>query len=118
VISVEPPILWQSGGAFVTVRGVGFGNGMRAYIGDGRAPIAAVNATTAILQAPPGTIGVRDFKLTRGGAVATLKNAFQYRGAGLSTPWQTKPMAAVRGEFPAVAAMQDGRVLIAGDAAI
>jgi IPT/TIG domain/Stigma-specific protein, Stig1 len=107
---------WQNGGDFLTLTGAGFASGMKAFIGDGRAPVRVTGASSALIQTPPGTVGDYDVKVTLGGQSATLRKAFHYASGGLLTPWQEKPMATVRGEWPGVAVMQDARVLVAGGA--
>jgi hypothetical protein len=115
VASVDPSGIWQSGGDFVQLVGSGFAKGMKAYIADARAPIQVVDANHATLVTPPGPVGRVDLKLVLPGAkTTTMTKAFAYESGGLTTPWQTKPLSSVRGEFPGVAVMQDGRVLIAG----
>jgi len=55
VTSISPSSGNISGGTYVTVHGTGFAAGLRAYVGDGRAPVRVVDATTAlILGADPG----------------------------------------------------------------
>jgi len=118
VTKLSPFEIWQSGNDWVTVTGNGFVSGMKLYIGDGRAALRVIDATHAMIQTPPGPPGKRDVRITSGGSTATLKEGVQYVSGLLSPPWQTKPLSIVRGEFPGVAVMQDGRVLIAGGATI
>jgi hypothetical protein len=111
-----------NGGAFLTLTGTGFAEGMRVYLGTGRAPTRVVDATHAIIQIPPGPLGPQDVKIVAsaaaGAPTATLKGGFIYQSAGLSTKWEQKPLATVRGEDPGLAVMQDGRVLVAGGTVI
>jgi hypothetical protein len=110
----SPDSGWQNGGDYLTLKGQGFVKGMKVFIGDGRAAVRVLDANTARIKTPPGPLGVHDITIQNGAAKATLKGAFTYQSAGLSTPWQQKPMMTVRGEDPGVAVLQDGRVLIAG----
>ncbi len=114
VTGSEPAEGWQSGGDWVLVHGHGFADGMKVYIADGRAPTLVLDPQTARIKTPPGPKGDQDLRIELGGSSATLKGGFHYSAGGLKTPWQQKPMQVVRGEDPAVAVMQDGRVLIAG----
>jgi hypothetical protein len=98
----------------VTVRGAGFDAGMRVFFGDGRAPVLFIDGGHALAQLPPGPLGSTNVRVTVGTASATVHGAFSYVSGGLDPPWQQKPLQVVRGEDPAVAVMQDGRVLIAG----
>src|SRR5581483_11336230 len=91
VTSASPVGGFLDGGDWVTLGGNGFVPGMKVYIADGRAPVRVV-----------------------AGNSATLPGGFTYRSAGLETTWEQKPLMKVRGEDPAIAVMQDGRVLVAG----
>jgi hypothetical protein len=104
----------QNGGDFIKLAGNGFVQGMQVFIGDGAAPTRMLDAHNAIIQTPPAPVGVYDVKVVAGGMIATLHGGFQYVVGGLQQPWQKKPMSVVRGEDPALAVLQDGRVLIAG----
>ena len=112
--NVDPPGGWQNGGDYVHLEGVGFVAGMKVTIADGRAAVRVIDATHALIQTPPGKLGVQDVTVESGANKATLVHAFTYTQDGLKTPWQQKPMSIVRGEDPGVAVMQDGRVLVAG----
>lgn len=114
VTKVSPASGWQNGGDYLTLTGQGFVKGMQVFIGDGRAAALVKDANTVRIKTPPGLLGVHDIKIVSGSSTAVLKGAFTYQSAGLTTPWQQKPMMAVRGEDPGVAVMQDARVLIAG----
>lgn len=114
VTKVDTARLWRSGGQYVKLTGSGFVPKMRAMIGDGRAPLRVIDPTSAILLTPPGPLGDQALTISIGPMTATLKGALQYIDAGLTTPWQQKPMAFVRGEDPGIAVLQDGRVLVAG----
>ena len=88
---------------------------MKVFIEKGRAPVRVIDAQTALIQAPPGPVGMQDLAIDVGGATApSCTRATPYRSAGLETPWEQKPLMKVRGEDPAIAVMQDGRVLVAG----
>jgi hypothetical protein len=111
---VSPPAGWRNGGDFLTITGTGFAAGVKVLIDDGVAPAWAKDANTLIVQTPPHPDGVVDVKITVGGDTVVLKNGFSYKALGVSSPWQMKPMAKVRGELPGVTVMQDGRVLVVG----
>src|SRR5262245_58589907 len=108
LLSVDPAQGFQNGGEWVTLHGAGFAAGMRVFIADGRAPVKVLDATKALIQTPPGTLGKKDMKIVLGATSATLPGGFEYDAAGLTIPWQQKPMMHVRGEHPAVAVLQDG----------
>jgi hypothetical protein len=108
----DPNLLWQSGGDYLHVQGQGFASGMKVMIGDGRAAVLVVDAQHAVLQTPPGPVGYADVTISLGAETSTTKALVQYVSAGLTTPWQQIQMSSVRGEFPGVAPMQDGRVLV------
>jgi hypothetical protein len=110
---VDPNILWQSGGDYVQVKGKGFAPGMKVWIDDGRAAVLVKDAQTAVIHTPPHVVATVDVKIDVGGQTAITKSIFKYVSAGLTTPWTEIQMSSVRGEFPSVAAMQDGRVLVA-----
>lgn len=114
VTGSDPADGWQSGGDWVLLHGNGFADGMKVYIGAGRAPTLVLDSHTARIKTPPGPRGDHDLKIELNGSTATLKNGFHYSAGGLKQPWQQKPMSKVRGEDPAVTVLQDGRVLIAG----
>lgn len=116
-LSLEQPAPatgWQNGGGYLTLRGQGFSAGMKAFIGDGRAPLRFIDSTSARIVLPPGPLGPQDIKIVVAGASAVLPKGFAYTSGQLGSPWQQKPMKRVRGEDPGVAVMQDGRVLVAG----
>jgi hypothetical protein len=104
----------QNGGDYFTVTGAGFVPGMQVYIGDGACPARTLDAQHATIQTPPGPVGTQDVKIVAAAGTATLPSGFRYTASGLLQPWQEKPMSVVRGEDPALAVLQDGRVLIAG----
>ncbi len=114
VTSVEPIFGMQNGGEWLTLKGAGFAAGMKVYLGDGRAPTLFVDATTAKIQTPPGLPGKVDVTIDVGGNKAIRKQGFEYKTAGLLTPWKVIPMSVVRGENPGITVLQDARVLIAG----
>jgi hypothetical protein len=114
VSSFKPTSGWQNGGDYLTLTGQGFTAGMKVFIGDGRAAVRVVDANTARIKTPPGKVGLTDLSIQLGTNKATIKGGFQYQSAGLTTPWQQKPMQVVRGEDPGIAVMQDARVLVAG----
>jgi hypothetical protein len=114
VTSITPDKGYVNGGAWVTVSGKGFAAGMRAYIGDGRAPARVIDATTALVLAPPGPVGTDDVHVVVGAATATLPAAFTYRTETFQKQWTKVSMSTPRGNFPAMATLQDGRVLIVG----
>ena len=114
VTGVSPKRGNQSGGDWVNLTGAGFTPDLAVYIGSGRAPTRVIDATHALIQTPPGLVGTYDITITNSGGSSITHDAFQYITAGMVLPWQKKPMASVRGEHPAIAVLQDGRVLIAG----
>ena len=114
ITRVSPDAGWQNGGEWLELEGQGFVEGMRVSIGAGVAPVLVRSASRAIVQTPPGPFGPTTVKLALGSKTALTRGAFRYTASGLSTPWQQKPLAKLRGEFPGVAVMQDGRVLVAG----
>jgi hypothetical protein len=114
VTSLTPSQGWQDGGDWLTLKGAGFAAGMRVFLGDGRAPARVVDAQTVKIQTPPGPVGATDVTVQLGAQKATLPKAFLYNAGALMAPWSEKPMMSVRGEWPALAVLQDGRVLVAG----
>jgi hypothetical protein len=114
VTGVSPRKGNQSGGDWVNLTGAGFTPDLSVFIGSGRAPTRVIDATHAIIQTPPGLVGTVDITITNSQGSSVTKEGFQYVAAGLVLPWQKKPMQSVRGEHPAIAVLQDGRVLIAG----
>lgn len=116
VTSIDPPGGWLDGGDWVTLHGAGFAKGMKVQIGDGVAPTLVIDDKTTRIQTPPGLVGPIDVAITLGTQTAKLPLGFVYHSNGLLTPWAQKPMAKVRGEWPAVAVLQDRRVLVAGGA--
>ncbi len=112
--SADPNLAYVPGGEYVKVLGAGFQAGAKVYVGDARAPTRFIDAKTLLIQVPPGPFGSVDVRVDQGVSSATLKQGFRYAKGGLTPPWQQKPMKKVRGEDPAVAVMQDGRVLVAG----
>jgi hypothetical protein len=114
VTGVSPKRGNQSGGDWVNLTGAGFTPDLSVYIGTGRAPTKVIDPTHALIQTPPGLVGTYDITITNSQGSAVTHQAFQYITAGMILPWQKKPMGNVRGEHPAIAVLQDGRVLIAG----
>lgn len=92
---------WQSGGDYITLTGKGFAKGMKAFIGDGRAPVRVIDGGTALMATtPPGPAGAQDVTVDLNGTKATLPKAFTYVSAGLNEKWEQKPMQLVRGRGP------------------
>jgi hypothetical protein len=114
VASIAPDKGYVNGGAWVTITGKGFAAGLRAFIGDGRAPARVIDATTALVLAPPSVIGLYSVRVEVGSATATLPAAFTYRTEGFEKQWTEVSMSTPRGNFPAMTTLQDGRVLIVG----
>jgi hypothetical protein len=114
VTGVNPAQGWVSGGDWLTLTGAGFAKGMHVTVGSGRAPARVVDANHAIVLTPPGPAGPADIGISLGGSMAASKGAFKYNTGGLKPPWQIVKMANRRGEHPALAVTQDGRVLVAG----
>ncbi len=104
----------QSGGDWIHLEGKGFTSDMSVFIGDGRAALKVIDATHAIIQTPPGPVGTYDITIKNASGTSLTRSLFIYISAGLTLPWQKKPMQTVRGEHPGVAVLQDGRVLVAG----
>jgi len=116
--SLSVTLGFQNGGEYVTLKGAGFVAGMKAFVGDGRAPLRVIDPSTALIQTPPGPVGVHDVVIQAGALKATLHQAYTYRSAGLEMAWEQKPLMSVRGEDPGLAVLQDGRVLVAGGTAV
>jgi hypothetical protein len=114
VTQASPAFGWQNGGDYITLTGTGFVKGMKAFIADGRAAVRVTSPTTMLLKTPPGPLGPQDITIQNGANKAVLQGIFNYKSAGLTTPWQQKKMTVVRGEDPGLAVLQDGRVLVAG----
>ncbi|MGE5182260.1 MAG: IPT/TIG domain-containing protein [Acidobacteriota bacterium] len=114
VTHVDPAEGFINGGAYLTLTGSGFAKGMQVFIADGRAPVSVTSPTSARIVTPPGPFGLQDVKIQLAGTAAVLPAAFDYRTAGLEMTWEQKPLQVVRGEDPALAVLQDGRVLVAG----
>jgi hypothetical protein len=114
VTSVTPQRGNQSGGDWVQLKGAGFVAGMEVFIGTGRAPVHVIDAQNALIQTPPGPVGYYDITLVETQGSSLTRSAFQYVSGQLQLPWQKDPMQVIRGEMPAIAVMQDGRVLVAG----
>ena len=113
--TVTPPAGWRNGGDFLTITGTGFTGGtVKVLIDDGVAPAWAKDASTLYVQTPPHPDGIVDVKITVGADTVVLKNGFSYKALGVSSPWQMKPMAKVRGEIPGVTVMKNGKVLVIG----
>ncbi len=107
---------WVSGGAFFSVRGQGFAKGMKLFLGDGRAPLRVIDATTATIQAPPGPQGSVDVRIELAGKKSSTKGAFAYRTGPIEgdLPWEKRTMAIPHADMPSVAVLHDGRALVSG----
>lgn len=114
VTGVSPTRGNQSGGDWIELTGAGFTPDLSVYIGTGRAPTLVLDATHARIQTPPGLVGTYDITIVNAQGSSTTHDAFEYVSAGLTLPWQEKPMSSVRGEHPGIAVLQDGRVLVVG----
>ncbi len=114
IASMDPATVNQNGGDWVHVHGTGFVAGMTVTIAGGAAPVLVLDPQTALVQTPPAPVGAAEVVIASGAQTATARGALRYESGGLLLPWQEKPMQVVRGEIPALAVMQDGRVLIAG----
>src|SRR6185369_4158215 len=99
---------------YVTLHGSGFAPGMRAYVGDGRAPVRFIDAQTALLVTPPAPVGKYDVHVKVGAISATLPLAYQVRTETFGTQWDEISMSTPRGNFPAMTTLQDGRALVVG----
>src|SRR5262245_33202881 len=53
VTSMSPQTGWMSGGDYITMQGGGFADGLRVFLGDGRAPVRVVSPTEAVILTPP-----------------------------------------------------------------
>jgi hypothetical protein len=114
VTSVTPATGWQNGGGYVKLSGAGFAQGTTVSIGDGKAPALYVDPTTLLIQTPPGPVGPQDVTVSLAGKTATLAGGFAYTQGGLESTWQQKNLTVGRANGPALAVLQDGRVLVAG----
>ncbi|CAN5754669.1 hypothetical protein BH09MYX1_BH09MYX1_20530 [soil metagenome] len=114
VSSISPAEGYIGGGTWVTVTGKGFTAGMSAFVGDGRAPLRVIDATTATILTPPGPGGSYDVKLTLGAKTTTLPKAYHYVSQTFTQQWLKIAMSTARGNFPTVTTLQDGRVLVSG----
>ena len=103
-----------NGGTYVTLRGSGFVAGLRAYVGDGRAPVRVVDSRTAIVLIPPAPAGSYGVSVAAGGQTASMPHSFRYAQVGSKAAWVEITMSSPRGNIPALTVLQDGRVLIAG----
>jgi hypothetical protein len=114
VTSLNPAVGWQNGGGYVTLTGAGFAQGTTVTIAGAETPALYVNPTTLFVQTPPGPLGPQNVTVSLGGSTATLPGGFTYQQAGLESMWQQKNLTVGRANGPALAVLQDGRVLIAG----
>lgn len=102
------------GGAYLELHGSGFKEGIRAYVGDGRAPVRVVDDENALVLTPPAPAGKYDLRVELGGHAASLHRAYTYHAFGFTQDWVKITMSGSRGNFPAVSLLRDGRVLLAG----
>jgi hypothetical protein len=114
ITSVTPALGPLSGGTYLTVKGEGFGSGARVHLGTSRAPARVVDATTLLVVTPPGLAAKVDLRVDQGADHATRGAAFRYAPYGLQGDWQKIDMSSPRGNWPGIAVLQDGRVLISG----
>jgi len=117
VTSVSPTGGPMNAGNFVTVTGHGFAAGMHVQLGTGRAAVQIVNATTALIQPPPGPHQLVDVTVTLAGVTAVLPQGYRYESGSLGTMWEEKQLSTPRGVYPGLSLLQDGRMLISGGAA-
>jgi hypothetical protein len=114
VTQVDPLTGWQNGGSYLKILGAGFAAGTSVSIAGGLAPARVLDASTILIQTPPGPVGPQDVTVSLQGTTATLPGGFTYEQAGLEQNWQQKMLTTGRSSGPGVAVLQDGRVLIAG----
>ena len=114
ILSTSPPTGPLSGGSWITVKGTGFAPGARVHLGGSRAPARVVDPETLLLVSPPGLAGKVDVTIDQGATHVVRAQAFEYASYGLDGTWQKIDMSAPRGNWPGIAALQDGRVLISG----
>src|SRR5258706_8871878 len=76
--SIEPPSGWQNGHGWVKLHGAGFAAGAKVTIGTGVAPARVLDASTILIETPPGPLGAQDVTVSAGAASATLKSGFTY----------------------------------------
>jgi hypothetical protein len=117
VTSLSTASGFVNGGTYVTLHGTGFAAGMRAYLGDGRAPAWVVDAQTARVITPPSPAGLYDVRVRLGAASAALPMAFTVAAGRYTAQWTEITMSTPRGNFPAMTTLQDGRVLVVGGSA-
>src|SRR5258706_2967288 len=72
VTSIDATSGFQNGGEWMTVHGAGFDADMRVYLADGRAPTRVLDASTALIQTPPGPVGDTDVVIQIGAHQASL----------------------------------------------
>src|SRR5687767_9360135 len=94
---VQPATGFVSGNQRVVIKGRGFAPGMRAFVGDAVAPVAALDDQTAVLITPPGPAGRADVTLEIGGNAQRSVQAFEYVSAGFASVWTAREMAEPRG---------------------
>lgn len=113
--SISPSLGPMSGGTWLTIKGEGFAKGAKVKLGDARAPAGFVDAQTLIAQAPPGLAGKVDVSVDLGAAGSSVRGqAYTYAAFGLEGTWQKIDMTSARGNWPGIAVLQDGSVLITG----
>ena len=114
ITSVFPNIGPLSGGTYLTVKGQGFASGARVHLGTSRAPARVVDASTLVVVTPPGLAAKVDLRVDQAADHTTRGAAFRYAPYGLQGSWQKIDMSSPRGNWPGIAVLQDGRVLISG----
>jgi hypothetical protein len=112
--TVSTPQGPMSGATWITLTGKGFTTDAEVHLGKSKAPAKQVDAKTLLVLSPPGLAGAVDIQVTQGMSHATRGNAFRYASYGVEGTWQKINMSSPRGNWPGIAVLQDGRVLISG----
>ncbi len=101
-------------GGFVTIKGAGFISGARVKIGGARVPSMFRDAQTLFAEAPPHAAGTADIEVAQGPQTATRHFGLTYVAVAPPAAWSTASLPTLRAQGPALAALHDGRALVAG----